>query len=129
MIKVTRAVLAEAIFALAFLLLGLFVLYDAFTLEEPGVYSVVSPKTFELIIGFFTTFVALLLIIQVLRGKLGIAEGTEAGAAHRAGWSAPLDPRGLHQPPVARADRVLQRRQHRRGHHPPDQRAFPGPPG
>jgi putative tricarboxylic transport membrane protein len=73
MIKVTRAVLAEAIFALAFLLLGLFVLYDAFTLEEPGVYSVVSPKTFELIIGFFTTFVALLLIIQVLRGKLGIA--------------------------------------------------------
>jgi len=81
MIKVTRAVLAEAIFALAFLLLGLFVLYDAFTLEEPGVYSVVSPKTFELIIGFFTTFVALLLIIQVLRGKLGIAEGTEAGAA------------------------------------------------
>ena len=80
MIKVTRAVLAEAIFALAFLLLGLFVLYDAFTLEEPGVYSVVSPKTFELIIGFFTTFVALLLIIQVLRGKLGIAEGTEVGA-------------------------------------------------
>ena len=81
MLKVTRAVLAEAIFALAFLLLGLFVLYDAFTLEEPGVYSVVSPKTFELIIGFFTTFVALLLIIQVLRGKLGIAEGTEVGAA------------------------------------------------
>ena len=39
MTKVTRAVLAEAIFALAFLLLGLFVLYDAFTLEEPGVYS------------------------------------------------------------------------------------------
>ncbi len=81
MIRVTRAVCAEAIFVLVFLLLGLFVLYDAFTLEEPGVYSVVSPKTFELIIGFFTTFVALLLIIQVLKGKLGIAEGTEAGAA------------------------------------------------
>ena len=82
MTKVTRAVLAEAIFAFAFLLLGLFVLYDAFTLEEPGVYSVVSPKTFELIIGFFTTFVALLLVILVLQGKLGVAEGTEPGSAH-----------------------------------------------
>ncbi|MEY3152515.1 MAG: hypothetical protein RLZZ333_1112, partial [Bacteroidota bacterium] len=35
MTKVTRAVVAEAVFALGFLLLGLFVLYDAFTLEEP----------------------------------------------------------------------------------------------
>lgn len=77
--KVTRAVIAEGVFALGFLLLGLFVLYDAFTLEEPGVYSVVSPKTFEYIIGGFATFVGVLLIIEVVRGKYGVAEGTEPG--------------------------------------------------
>jgi len=81
MTKVTRAVVAEGVFALGFLLLGLFVLYDAVTLEEPGVYSVVSPKTFEYIIGGFATFVGLLLIIEVIRGKYGIAEGTEPGSA------------------------------------------------
>jgi len=49
MMRTTRAVLAEALFALAFLLLGLFVIYDALTLPEPGVYSTVNPKTFALI--------------------------------------------------------------------------------
>jgi len=77
--RTTRAVLAEALFALAFLLLGLFVIYDALTLPEPGVYSAVSPKTFALIIGFFTTSVAAFLLIEVLRGRLGVAEGTERG--------------------------------------------------
>ena len=77
--KLTRAVVAEAAFAFGFLLLGLFVLYDAVTLEQPGVYSVISPKTFEYIIGGFATFVAILLIIEVARGKYGIAEGTEPG--------------------------------------------------
>ena len=77
--KVTRAVVAEGVFALGFLLLGLFVLWDAFTLEEPGVYSVVSPKTFEYIIGGFATFVGLLLLIEVVRGKYGVAEATEPG--------------------------------------------------
>jgi putative tricarboxylic transport membrane protein len=79
MTKVTRAVIAEGVFALGFLLLGLFVLFDAFTLEEPGVYSVVSPKTFEYIIGGFATLVGLVLISEVVRGKYGVAEGTERG--------------------------------------------------
>ena len=79
MTKVTRAVVAEAVFALGFLLLGLFVLYDAFTLEEPGVYSVVSPKSFEYIFGGFATVVGGLLILEVSRGKYGVAEGTEPG--------------------------------------------------
>ena len=73
MMRRTRAVVAEAVFALAFLLLGLFVIYDALTLPEPGVYSAVSPKTFALIIGVFTTAVAALLIIEVFRGRLGLA--------------------------------------------------------
>lgn len=81
MIRTTRAVIAEVIFALAFLLLGLFVIYDALTLPEPGVYSAVSPKTFALIIGVFTTTVAAFLLLEVLRGRLGIAEGTERGDA------------------------------------------------
>ena len=81
MTKVTRAVIAELGFAIGFLLLGLYVLYDAFTLEEPGVYSVVSPKTFEYIIGGFATFVAVLLLIEIFRGKYGIAEGTQLGDA------------------------------------------------
>lgn len=80
MTKLTRAVVAEGVFALSFLLLGLFVLFDAYTLEEPGVFSVVSPKTFEYIIGGFATFVGLLLISEVARGKFGLAEGTEPGA-------------------------------------------------
>lgn len=77
--KLTRAVVAEAVFAFGFLLLGLFVLYDAITLEQPGVYSVISPKTFEYIIGGFATLVALMLITEVVRGKYGVAEGTEPG--------------------------------------------------
>ena len=79
--RTTRAVVAEAVFALAFLLLGLFVIYDALTLPEPGVYSAVSPKTFALIIGVFATIVAALLLLEVFRGRLGIAEGTERGDA------------------------------------------------
>lgn len=79
MTRTTRAVVAEAIFTLAFLLLGLFVIYDAVTLPEPGVYSAVSPKIFALIIGVFTTTVALFLLIEVFRGRLGLAEGTERG--------------------------------------------------
>jgi len=79
MMRTTRAVKAEAVFALAFLLLGLFVIYDALTLPEPGVYSAVSPKTFALIIGIFTTTVAALLLLEVFRGRLGVAEGTERG--------------------------------------------------
>ncbi len=79
MTKVTRAVVAEGVFALGFLLLGLFVLYDAFTLEEPGVYSVVSPKTFAYIIGGFATLVGLFLVAEVVRGKYGLAEATEKG--------------------------------------------------
>ena len=83
MTKITRAVVAEAVFAFGFLLLGLFVLYDAFTLQEPGVYSVVSPKTFEYIIGGFATFIGVVLISEVVRGKYGLAEGTEPGKAGR----------------------------------------------
>jgi len=77
--KITRAALTELAFATLFLLLGLFVLYDAFTLEEPGIYSVVSPKTFAYIIGGFTSLVGVWLIIEVLLGKRGVAEGTERG--------------------------------------------------
>ena len=79
--RTTRAVVAEAIFALAFLLLGLFVTYDALNLPEPGVYSAVSPKTFALIIGIFTTVVAIVLLIDVFRGRFGVPEGTEPGDA------------------------------------------------
>lgn len=77
--KITRAAVTELAFATLFLLLGLFVLYDAFTLEEPGTYSVVSPKTFAYIIGGFTTLVAIWMIFEILKGKRGVAEGTEKG--------------------------------------------------
>lgn len=77
--KLTRAAISELIFSASFLLLGFFVLYSAFNLEEPGVYSVVSPKTFALIIGVFTSVVGLLLVVEVIRGKYGVPEGTEVG--------------------------------------------------
>jgi putative tricarboxylic transport membrane protein len=73
----TRAKRAEFVFASFFVLLGLFVLYDAFTLEESGIYSVVSPKTFEYIIGTFATLVGIALLIEIARGKYGIPEGTD----------------------------------------------------
>ena len=79
MTKLTRAAISELIFSVSFLLLGFFVLYSAFNLEEPGVYSVVSPKTFAYIIGVFTSVVGILLVIEVLRGNYGVAEGTERG--------------------------------------------------
>jgi putative tricarboxylic transport membrane protein len=75
----TRATISELIFSVSFLLLGFFVLFSAFNLQEPGVYSVVSPKTFAYIIGVFTTFVGLLLVIEVLRGNYGVPEGTQRG--------------------------------------------------
>lgn len=75
--RLARAARTEFAFAILFTLLGLFVLYDAYTLEESGVYSVISPKTFEYMIGTFATLVGIVLIIEVLRGKLGIAEGTD----------------------------------------------------
>jgi len=74
----SRAVKSEFLFATLFTLLGLFVLYDAYTLEESGVYSAVSPKAFEYIIGTFATVVGLLLILEIARGKYGIAEGTDS---------------------------------------------------
>ena len=73
----TRAVRAEFAFAILFTLLGLFVLYDAFTLTESGVYSVVSPKTFAYIIGGFATVVGIALIIEIARGRFGLPEGTD----------------------------------------------------
>jgi putative tricarboxylic transport membrane protein len=79
MTKLTRAAISELIFSASFLLLGFFVLYSAFNLEEPGVYSVVSPKTFAYIIGVFTSVVGILLVIEVVRGNYGVAEGTERG--------------------------------------------------
>lgn len=76
----TRAVRAEFAFAILFTLLGLYVLYDAFTLQESGVYSVVSPKTFAYIIGAFATSVGLILLLEIARGRFGIAEGTDASS-------------------------------------------------
>lgn len=77
--KVIRAVRTEFLFSLSFVLLGIFVLYDAATLEESGVYSAVSPKAFEIIIGSFATLVGAFLLWEVVRGKLGIPEGTNPG--------------------------------------------------
>ena len=78
--RTSRAVISELAFATLFTLLGLFVLYDAYTLEESGVYSAVSPKAFEYIIGSFATLIGVLLLVEVARGKYGIPEGTDPRA-------------------------------------------------
>lgn len=75
--RTARAVKAEFAFATLFTLLGLFVIYDAFTLTESGIYSVVSPKTFAYMIGGFATLVGTALILEVARGRFGQAEGTD----------------------------------------------------
>ena len=48
-------------------------------MDVPQGSSIVSPQTFPYVVAAFTSVVGFVLILNVLRGRLGIPEGTEPG--------------------------------------------------
>ncbi|CAN2180221.1 Protein of unknown function DUF1468 [Candidatus Nanopelagicaceae bacterium] len=77
--KVTKHGKSELAFASSLFLLGIFVAWDTSRIEIPQGSSIVSPQTFPYIVAAFTSFVGLLLILDVLRGNHGTPDGDEPG--------------------------------------------------
>lgn len=70
----------ELAFAGSLVLLGLFVAWDTSRMDIPQSYSIVSPQLFPYITSALVTLTGLLLIVEVLRGRLGTPDGDEPGA-------------------------------------------------
>lgn len=79
MLKVKKEAVGELAFAGSLLLLGVIVLIDTRNMLVPPGSGSVGPQVFPTIIGVFIISVALILIIEVLRGNYGQPEGTEFG--------------------------------------------------
>ena len=77
--KVTKHGKSELAFASSLFLLGIFVAWDTSRMDIPQGSSIVSPQTFPYIVAAFTSFVGLLLILDVLRGNHGTPDGDEPG--------------------------------------------------
>ena len=77
--KVTKHGKGELVFASFLFLLGIFVAWDTSRMDIPQGSSIVSPQTFPYIVAVFTSFVGLLLIIDILRGNHGTPDGDEPG--------------------------------------------------
>jgi putative tricarboxylic transport membrane protein len=79
LLKFKKEAVGELAFAGSLLLLGVIVLIDTKNMLVPPGSGSVGPQVFPTIIGFFIISVALILIIEVLRGNYGEPEGTEFG--------------------------------------------------
>jgi putative tricarboxylic transport membrane protein len=77
--KLSKQAKGELAFASSFFLLGLFVAWDTSKMDIPQDNSIVSPQTFPYMVATFASLVGLGLMLDVLRGKLGIPDGNEAG--------------------------------------------------
>jgi putative tricarboxylic transport membrane protein len=77
--KLSKQAKGELAFAGSFFLLGLFVAWDTSKMDIPQDNSIVSPQTFPYMVATFASLVGLGLMLDVLRGKLGIPDGNEAG--------------------------------------------------
>jgi putative tricarboxylic transport membrane protein len=69
----------ELSFAGSLLILGLIVIFDTSRMMIPVGEETVGPQVFPYLIGGFLISISLGLFIQVLRGNLGVPEGTEFG--------------------------------------------------
>ena len=69
----------ELAFAGSLVLLGLLVSWDTSRMDVPQGSSIISPRTVPYIVAALVLLVGIALIIEVLRGKMGIPEGTESG--------------------------------------------------
>jgi putative tricarboxylic transport membrane protein len=77
--KLSKQAKGELAFASSFFLLGLFVAWDTSKMDIPQDNSIVSPQTFPYMVATFASLVGLGLMLDVLRGKLGIPDGNEPG--------------------------------------------------
>ena len=69
----------ELAFAGSLVLLSLIVAWDTSRMDVPQGASIVSPRVVPYIVAALVLSAGIALIIEVLRGRLGIPEGTEAG--------------------------------------------------
>lgn len=78
-LKISKQAKGELVFASSLFLLGVFVVWDTSRMDIPQGSSIVSPQTFPYMVAIFTSTVSLALLGDVLRGRLGIPDGKEAG--------------------------------------------------
>jgi putative tricarboxylic transport membrane protein len=78
-LKISKQAKGELVFASSLFLLGLFVAWDTSGMDIPQGSSIISPQTFPYMVAIFTSLVGFVLIIDVLRGRLGTPEGDEPG--------------------------------------------------
>lgn len=69
----------ELAFAGSLLILGVVVLYDTSKMLVPPGSGTVGPQIFPYLVSGFLIFISLGLFVQILRGNLGVPEGTEFG--------------------------------------------------
>jgi putative tricarboxylic transport membrane protein len=69
----------ELAFAGSLLILGLVVLYDTSKMLVPPGSGTVGPQIFPYLVSGFVILISLGLFVQILRGNLGVPEGTEFG--------------------------------------------------
>jgi putative tricarboxylic transport membrane protein len=78
-LKISKQAKGELVFASSLFLLGLFVAWDTSRMDIPQGSSIISPQTFPYMVAAFTSLVGFGLIIDVLRGRLGVPDGDEPG--------------------------------------------------
>jgi putative tricarboxylic transport membrane protein len=78
--KISKQGKGELAFAGSLVLLALLVAWDTWHMDIPQASSIVSPQLFPFIISALLALTGVLLIVEVLRGRLGTPDGDEPGA-------------------------------------------------
>jgi len=78
--KVSQAGKGELVFAGALFLVSLVVFWDTHRLVLPTNNTVVSPRTFPYVVATLLLITSLGVALEVLRGRAGVPEGTDANA-------------------------------------------------
>ena len=78
--KVSQAGKGELVFAGALFLVSLLVFWDTHKLVLPTNNTIVSPRTFPYIVATLLLLTSLGVALEVLRGRAGVPEGTDADA-------------------------------------------------
>jgi len=74
--------IGELIFVVLAIALGVFVFVGAFSIRTPGSGSQVGPRVFPFLVSAILTFSAVMVLVDVLRGRLGPQEEGEDIDAH-----------------------------------------------
>lgn len=79
--------IGELIFAVLAVALGIFVFVGAFSIRAPGAGSQVGPRVFPFLVSGILTLSAVMVLIDVLRGRLGPQEeGEDIDSAATTDW-------------------------------------------